>query len=146
MNVCIYTKLKENHDKRSKMTRMNAYTLSFKYDRLWNFVPATWKEKVMAIIVRSRWEDSKKNVNIFSILHAIVTQLMPINWRWKRAYYTRNSALCSIGKYSKLKNYPLSKAYRRVVCVPAFVSAFCDFNSTWLLHEFATTPTSIWSL
>ena len=85
-------------------------------------------------IVRSRWEDRKKNVNI-TFPHMIVTQLMPIDWQWKRASYTRNSASYNTGKYSKLKNHPLSKAYRRVVCVPVFVSAFCDVNSTWLLHD-----------
>ena len=68
-------------------------------------------------IVRSRWEDCKKNMNNFSILHMIVTQAMQINWQRKCAYYTRNSDSCNNGKYSKLNNRPLSKAYRRVLFV-----------------------------
>ena len=74
--------------------------------------------------VRLSWKNLEKNVNKFSILHAIVTQLMPIDWHWKLAYYTRNSASYNIEKNSKLKNHPLSKAYRRVICVPAFVSIY----------------------
>ena len=107
-------------------------------------ISSVWK--LLVAIVRSHWEDRKRNVNNSSTSHAIVTQLTPIDWQWKCTYHTRNSASYNIGKYSKLKNHPLSKAYHHVVCVPAFVSAFCDVNSTWLLHDIGTTPQSIWSL
>ena len=86
-------------------------------------------------IVRSRSKDSKKNMNNFAILHAIVTQLVPINWQWKCTYYTKNQLCTTLGSISKLKNRPLSKAYRHVVCVPGFISAYCNVNSTWLLHD-----------
>ena len=41
-------------------------------------------------IVRSRWEDPKKNLNNFAILHPILTQLAPIDWPWKCTSYTVN--------------------------------------------------------
>ena len=74
-------------------------------------------------------------MNNFAILHAIVTQLITVDWKWKCAYYTKISASHNIGKHTKLKNHLLPKAYHCVVFIPGYVSASCDVNSTWLLHD-----------
>ena len=86
-------------------------------------------------IVCSRWEDPKRSLNIFAVLHQILTQLVPINWSWKLTYYTKNLSSCNFRKPLKPKNCPLSKAYCHVVCVPNIISTFHDITSTWLLHD-----------
>ena len=65
-------------------------------------------------IVRSRWEDPKKNLNNFAVLHQILTQLAPIDWPWRCASYSINLSSYNLGKLLKPKNCPLSKAYRHV--------------------------------
>ena len=89
----------------------------------------------LLIIVRSHWEDPKKNLNNFAILHPILMQLAPIDSPWKCAYYTKNLLLYNLRKLLKPNNCPLSKAYHRVVSVPYIVSTFRNVHSMWLLHD-----------
>ena len=71
-------------------------------------------------------------MNNFVVLHAIVTQLMQsigsenalIILKIQLCLYKYVKLKNKYIVYVKLKNHPLSKAYRHVVCVPGFVSAF----------------------
>ena len=47
------------------------------------------RNMVHVYIVRPHWEDPKKNLNNFAVLHLIVMQLALIDWPWKCAYYTK---------------------------------------------------------
>ena len=55
---------------------------------------------------------SLENMNNFSILHVIVTQLAPIDWSWKRAFCPKDSVSHIVRNYSKAFAELLVISYR----------------------------------
>ena len=95
-----------------------------------------------------RWEGPKKNLNNFTILHPIVMQLVPIDWPWKCAYYTKILSLYNLGETSQTQKTGLYQ--RLTVMLYVFPMSLAPFttliNSMWILHDHnrdvQTTPLS----